>query len=120
MAEFTLVLPVLVLILFGIVQFGIVFNHYLALTDAVRAGGRVASVARHYPATERETRIEDKVYAAATDLDADKLEVLIDPPAVWQPGEDVTVEATYPFEINVLGLVVKSGDLQSKTTERVE
>ena len=39
-------LPVLVVMLFGIIQFGIVFNNYVTLTDAVRAGAREAAVAR--------------------------------------------------------------------------
>src|SRR5947208_10432280 len=46
MTEFTLVLPILALLLFGIIQFGIVFNQYLTLTDAVRAGARKAAVSR--------------------------------------------------------------------------
>src|SRR5918994_1257023 len=41
-----LVAPVLLLILFGVLQFGIVFKDYLALTDAVRAGARQATVSR--------------------------------------------------------------------------
>jgi hypothetical protein len=32
----------------------------------------------------------------------------------------VTVTATYPYRISLLGLVVKSGNLRSTTTERVE
>jgi hypothetical protein len=32
----------------------------------------------------------------------------------------VTVEASYPYSINLLGIVVASGDLTSSTTERVE
>ena len=36
MVEFTLVLPVLLVVLFGIIQFGITFSNYVALTDAVR------------------------------------------------------------------------------------
>jgi hypothetical protein len=32
----------------------------------------------------------------------------------------VSVTATYPYSISLLGLVVKSGRLSSKTTERVE
>jgi hypothetical protein len=32
----------------------------------------------------------------------------------------VTVTATYGYSINLLGVVVKSGRLSSKTTERVE
>jgi hypothetical protein len=38
MVEFVIVLPILCMLLFGIVQFGITFNHYLTLTDSVRAG----------------------------------------------------------------------------------
>ena len=48
MTEFALVLPLLALLLFGVIQFGIVFNNYITLTDAVRAGARSA-VARHLP-----------------------------------------------------------------------
>ncbi len=46
MAEFAIVLPVLCVLLFGIIQFGIVFNNYVTLTDAVRAGARTAAVSR--------------------------------------------------------------------------
>src|SRR6059036_2232165 len=46
MTEFALVLPVLALILFAVIQFGIVFNNYVTLTDAARAGARKAAVSR--------------------------------------------------------------------------
>ena len=49
MVEFAIVLPVLLVLVFGIIQFGIVFNHYLTLTDAVRAGARQAAVSRTLP-----------------------------------------------------------------------
>jgi hypothetical protein len=32
----------------------------------------------------------------------------------------VTVEATYPYKIDLMGLVFKEGRLKSTTTERVE
>ncbi len=40
MTEFAIVLPLLVVLLFGIIQFGILFNNYVTLTDAVRSGAR--------------------------------------------------------------------------------
>ena len=46
LVEFALVLPLLALLLFGVIQFGIVFNNYIDLTDAVRAGARKAAVSR--------------------------------------------------------------------------
>jgi hypothetical protein len=32
----------------------------------------------------------------------------------------VTASATYPYSINLLGIVVASGNLKATTTERVE
>ena len=50
MTEFALILPLLVVLLFGIIQFGIIFNNYVTLTDAVRAGAREAAVSRQIAA----------------------------------------------------------------------
>ena len=47
MAELALVLPVLLVLLLGIAQFGVTFNNYVSLTDAVRAGARKAAVSRN-------------------------------------------------------------------------
>ena len=118
MAEFALVLPVFALLLFGIIQFGITFNNYLALTDAVRAGARTAAVSRH--AASPAGVAEERVRAAAANLDQDKLDVDVDADPGWEPGAEVTVTATYPYEINLLGMVVMDGDLSSTTVERVE
>jgi len=120
MAEFTLVLPVLAILLFGVIQFGIVFNNYLAVTDAVRAGARQAAVARYLPPGQRDSKVRAKVYSSAQGLDTSKLKVTVSASSNWDPGSDVTVTASYPFSINLLGKVVKSGSLTSKTTERVE
>jgi Flp pilus assembly protein TadG len=118
MAEFAMVLPVFALLLFGVIQFGIAFNNYLALTDAVRAGARTAAVSRH--AASPATVAEDRVRDAAANLDQDELEVSVNAAPRWEPGAEVTVTATYPYEISLLGMVVKSGDLTSSTVERVE
>jgi Flp pilus assembly protein TadG len=44
MVEFTLIVPILLVLMLGIAQFGITFNNYVTLTDAVRAGARKAAV----------------------------------------------------------------------------
>jgi Flp pilus assembly protein TadG len=44
--EFALVLPMLLVMLVGIIQFGVAINSYLELTDAVRAGARSVAVSR--------------------------------------------------------------------------
>ena len=116
MVEFTIVLPILLLLLLGILQFGVVFNNYITLTDAVRAGARQAAVGRSVadPAGAAVSRVR----ASATDLDQAKLSVSVT--SAWTQGADVTVIATYPYSIQLLGMVVTNGNLTSKSTERVE
>ncbi len=116
MTEFAVVLPVLMLVLFAVAQFGIVFNNYITLTDAVRAGARKAAVSRHESSPS--SAATAKVRAAAADLTQADLEVSVS--SSWAPGTDVTVTAEYPYKIDLLGLVLQSGKLSSVTTERVE
>ena len=59
-----------------------------------------------------------EVRASARDLKQSNLNVTVT--STWQPASDVTVTATYPYSISLLGLVVKSGRISSSTTERVE
>jgi len=117
MTEFALVLPVLALILFAVIQFGIVFNNYITLTDATRAGARKAAVSRQD--ANRNSDVVTAVRSSASGLTASKLSVP-SPTSTWNSGDDVTVTASYPYSISLLGLVVKSGRLSSTTTERVE
>lgn len=117
LTEFALVLPVLALLLFAILQLGVVFHQYVNITDAARAGARQGAVSRHL-GTDAATAVEDRVRESAGDLDQSKLGVTVS--STWQQGEDVTVTTTYPYDIDVLGVVVKSGNLTSTTTERVE
>jgi Flp pilus assembly protein TadG len=117
MVEFVLVLPILMVILFGIIQFGITFSNYVALTDAVRAGARSAAVSRLSPTRVIDT--QDRVKTASGDLDPTQVSPTVTSPT-WAHGDDVTVSATYPYSINLLGIVIASGDLTSTATERLE
>ncbi|MEP6910767.1 MAG: TadE/TadG family type IV pilus assembly protein [Actinomycetota bacterium] len=118
MTEFALVLPILTLLLFGVIQFGLVFNNYLTLTDAVRAGAREAAVARHLP--DPPGSAAQAVRNAATDLRGSDLNVSVSVSPSWTAGAETTVSADYPFQISLLGLVIKSGRMHSTTKERVE
>jgi Flp pilus assembly protein TadG len=114
--EFALILPIMAMLLFAVIQFGIAFNNYVTLTDATRAGARKAAVGR-----QSATPVGDcqaAVRNSASNLSAGSLTASCT--STWQPGSDVTVTATYPYKISLLGLVVKTGRLSSTTTERVE
>jgi len=118
MTEFAFVVPLLLVLLLGIVQFGIAFNNYVTLTDAVRAGARKAAVSRNTidpPGTCKAT-----ILNAADNLDRSILEPTIRCDSSWDPGRDVEVHEDYPYSINLLGWTVYSGRLNSTTKERVE
>jgi Flp pilus assembly protein TadG len=116
MVEFALVLPLLCVLLFGVIQFGIVFNNYVTLTDAARAGARKAAVSRgsSNPAGLCVQQVRD----ASPNLNQTNLSVSCS--SSWAAGTDVTVSASYPYSISLLGWVVKSGSLNTTMKERVE
>jgi Flp pilus assembly protein TadG len=112
LVEFALVAPLLLMLVLGIAQFGIAFNNAITLTDAVRAGARAAIVSDPAGA---QAAAEQAVKSSAGGLDPVKVAV-----TVTATDTDVTVKATYPYAIDILGIVVTSGNLTSTTKERLE
>lgn len=116
--EFALILPILVALLLGIIQFGIVFNNYVTITDAARAGARKAAVSRFLG--DGGAAAKATAQASAQGLNAPDLKVSVSSTDWNTPGSDVAVTVTYPYTINILGWTVKAGDLSSTTKERLE
>jgi Flp pilus assembly protein TadG len=116
MTELALVLPILVVLVLAIAQFGVAFNNYVTLTDAARAGARVGAVSRN--ASNPQSACVSAVQNAAGNLTQSNLSVSCS--SSWTIGSDVTVTATYPYSISLLGWVVASGNLTSTMKERVE
>lgn len=116
--EFAFVLPLLLGIVLGIIQFGITFNNYLTITDAARVGARKAAVSRLLGDNGASAR--DAVIAAASNINLTPAQVDVQATDWTTPGSDVTVSVTYPYALNILGWVVASGNLKSSTHERLE
>lgn len=119
--EFALVLPVLFLLLFAIVQGGIVFHNYLAVTDAARAAERQAIEARVSGITQ--TDVQQAAWDAAPDLSHAGLKATLsdaDDPTFQQSGSKLTVTVTYPYSLNIFGYVVSSGTLTSTIAGMLE
>jgi Flp pilus assembly protein TadG len=118
--EFALVAPLLIVLLLGIVQFGVAFHNYVTLTDAARAGARQAIVARFSGGTTDAAK--QSVRDAASTLDQSQLNVDVSDPAWGTAGSLVTVTATYPYTISIplLGMTVTSGTLTAVAKERLE
>jgi Flp pilus assembly protein TadG len=118
MVEFALVLPILLVLLLGIFQFGVAFNNYVTLTDAVRAGARKAAVSRQ--ASNPSAACTAEVMAAKGGLDATELGKNLSCSSSWAAGSDVTVTADYPYSISLLNWKIVSGRFSSTMKERVE
>jgi Flp pilus assembly protein TadG len=108
--EFALVAPILILLLFGIVTFGLLFAQDLALSNAARQAARFAAVAGH---TCDQVKLEAQDAAPLIDdLALDDITVAIDPATspgcastTTEPcresgvGDNVTVEITYVADV---------------------
>jgi Flp pilus assembly protein TadG len=118
MVEFAIVLPVLCLFLFGVIQFGIVFNNYITITDAARAGARKAAISRLTTGNGDAAKLAAQNAAPGLDLTN---RISVTSASNWATaGTDVTVAITYPYSINILGWTVKAGNMTSTTKERLE
>lgn len=98
LAEFALVLPVLVMIVFGIIEFGIAFTKAQAIEAAAREGARLASI-------ESSTvgDIEARVNDALTGIPMSGPPTVSVTPGTCtnRPGESVTVGVSTTHMINI-------------------
>ena len=118
MVEFVLVVPVLCVVLFGVMQFGAIYNHYLTMTDAARVGARKAAVTSAPPRPRRLPQTP-QCGARPPDLDPAKLT------SPWTSPPGCTARRHrhrhLPLRGQPAGLCRGVGKRQtSKTTERVE
>jgi Flp pilus assembly protein TadG len=118
MVEFAVVVPIVLMILIGILQFGIVLHDYLAVTHAADVGARKVAVSANNP--NGASVAVAAARAAVPNLQGESLGVTISPGAPFSSGTDVTVTVSYPYTINILGIIVASGDLHGTTVTRVE
>jgi len=96
--EFALVLPILLLLVLGISQFGITFSQWLEMEHAAREGARWGSLGYPRGTTSNDQTIRGKVYAAAPGLsprlaDANVAVSPVDP--ANHQGDPVIVTVTY-------------------------
>lgn len=93
LVEFALILPVFLLILLGITEFGRIYAAQLTVSHAAREGARLAVVGAP------DATITQRVQESSPQLDASKLTISITPTQPRTRGEQVTVQVSYPVEI---------------------
>lgn len=97
MVEMALITPILVLLLFSIIEFGWIFGAQLLVTHSSREGARYGAV--HSTETGVEGAITSRVQAAASALDAGLLNININFTAANHKSGDVEVRVTYPVTV---------------------
>jgi Flp pilus assembly protein TadG len=127
--EFALVLPLLLVLLFGIIEFGFVIYNKAMLTNASREGARAGIVYRT-DTSERAGAIADTVDAylenhLVTFGGTGGYEVETSPdPGTLASGQFLRVTVTYPYQFlflpNFVVSLAGTVDLKAVTTMRVE
>ena len=108
-AEFALLLPVLLLILFGIIEFGMIMYGREVVTNASREGARAGIVQRIPAVTAGEITTVATNYLTGTGISLAQVTIAV-PASGGGTGTPVTVTATYryqwliPYITTLLGL----------------
>ena len=133
--EISLLLPVLLIIVFGIIDFGLGMRSYISLSNGVREGARFAALGN--PAGEpsdcdgiTNTTVYGALCAATDGLDLDELEPDVTYPDGYASGNSVVVSADYSHNFvtplgDLIGFVSGGSfptaiELHSSTDMRIE
>ncbi|HOQ06551.1 MAG TPA: TadE/TadG family type IV pilus assembly protein [Clostridiales bacterium] len=119
LVETALILPLLLLLLTGIIDFGLLFNSYLVISNASREGARRAVTGN------TDAQIRAAVYSAASVLDPARLNITIfpDESVGRSTGDPVTVTVTYEYSMvtPIIGAFFpETFEIESGTTMRCE
>lgn len=113
-AELAVLLPVLLILIFTVVQVGVVVRDHASVHHAARAAARRAAV------TPDEASARAGAVDAAGGLRADRLQVELD--GGRQSGDVLTVSVSYPSptEVPLVGRFVGDVELSATASVRVE
>lgn len=116
LVEFALMLPMLLLLVVGVMEFGLIIHKYMVVAEAAREGARSAAVGGSNAA------VTSVVQTAATQIPADQLTISISP-EIRVRGNGVTVTVGTPVQAitNIISPFFPSGfTIQGVSTMRVE
>jgi Flp pilus assembly protein TadG len=139
MVEFAIVLPLLLLLVTGIIQFGLLFNRYLTLTDAARSGAQTLSLGRNLPTGDTDPcdPAIAQTLSSASDVGLTSGQVTTsfsNPSADYcgtgsypsetggkeVQGDQATVTAAQPFTLAVFGLPIVTLQLTASASDAIQ
>lgn len=125
--EFALVAPILLMVVTGIWQFGVVYNQMISLTQATTAGAQVLQSDRLSTSGDPCADTYSAVIGAAPTLKPASVTMTISmnngspitatscsgKQTELTMGGPVTVQVTYPYSLTIAGLAITSGSMSS-------
>lgn len=118
MVEMALILPIIILLMMGMVEFGRIFGSYLLVTHASREGARMASIGKG------DVEIIQSVTNKSSMLNVSNLQVVLTPEeGVRRSGDDVKVSVKYKIVIYapvVSSIIPNPLEMEAITYMRVE
>ncbi|QHS22504.1 pilus assembly protein [Virgibacillus sp. MSP4-1] len=91
--EIALVLPILLLLIFGMIDIGRIIHTYMTVEHVSRESARAASVG------DDNLEIAETAYQAAPALNQEYLSITISPESNRSRGSYVSISTSYPVEI---------------------
>ena len=138
MVEFAVVLPVLLILITGIIQFGTMYNKYIVLTDAVRNGARALSIGRSLndpcdPAVLQTVQAASSIGLTSSQV-TPSFPSSVDycgpgtyvygtqgnAPGNEAQGDEATLTATQPVTLNVFGMTLMTLNLTASSSNAIE
>lgn len=118
LAEFAIIFPLLILILFGIYEIGTALSIQQTITYAAREGARAGAL------TNENAQIESAIDAATEYINKDdsRLTVEISPQNEFSRGrgDELTVSIEYALPLSILNFITEDITLTSQAVARIE
>jgi Flp pilus assembly protein TadG len=114
LVEFVLVFPILIILVFGVIDFALGVRSYVSLTNATREGARYGAVGNPLGsavttcAGSGNTNVVGRVCTVSEGLNKDQMTVTPSCDPDCEPGNSIHVEATYTYDF-----VTPLGDMMS-------
>lgn len=103
--EFTIILPILLLLLFGIMEFGRIYSTGLIMNHVAREGVRIGSTGAS------DSQIIEVIKNSSPTLDSTQLAISIMPEQLLRiRGEELTVSVSYPVRVLAPFISVITGE----------
>jgi Flp pilus assembly protein TadG len=107
LVEFAFILPLLLFVVLGVIDFGFLFHDYEVVTNAAREGSRLKSLADNYQDSDVDTRVKN--YMSFGGLDPNLTTTAVNPVSIpagataTVSGNEVVVQ--YPHQLRFLGAI---------------